>query len=524
MADIELKSFPFDSMKVLNEESGQMEDDREYEAEIFRNYFKKFLSNGVYFGHYKNYGENSMKVVLDIGLNIKVLKGAGFIEGADFENENDKIIVLERPSTGSRIDRIVVQMNTSLDKRNTNLIVKKGNGTTPAELTRTENIYEICLAEVTVKSTTNLTEEDIVDKRLDKTLCGIVNSLISVDGEEIYQNFQDYIDEVTENLVRKDQDSVINGNVVANSVKDMNNKSLSTNDFDNTYKTKLDGIDNGANKYVLPTATSSILGGVKVGSNITNNSATISLTKNNVVNALGYTPPTTNTTYGVATTSNNGLMSAGDKTKLNSVDSGANKTVVDSSLSSSSTNPVQNKVVTSFIDAIENEYMPKTGGRFINGNVIFGTGGAAETIISGSTGNIKSEYTNSQVVDNAPNLYITNTTSNFRRSASSSKRYKKNITETIEDKLDPERLYDLPVKQFKYKEGYLSQESKRHNENILGFIVEDLQEIYECAVEYNEDETPEMWNYKVMIPAMLKLIQKQHKEIEELKSIVKKGV
>ena len=50
---VTLKSFPFDSMEVLNEESGKMEDDRLYEAEIFRKYFAKFLSNGVYFGQYK---------------------------------------------------------------------------------------------------------------------------------------------------------------------------------------------------------------------------------------------------------------------------------------------------------------------------------------------------------------------------------------------------------------------------------------------------------------------------------------
>ena len=46
-------------------------------------------------------------------------------------------------------------------------------------------------------------------------------------------------------------------------------------------------------------ATSSVFGLVKTGSNITNSSGTISLTKDNVVSALGYTPPTTNTTYSV---------------------------------------------------------------------------------------------------------------------------------------------------------------------------------------------------------------------------------
>lgn len=66
-------------------------------------------------------------------------------------------------------------------------------------------------------------------------------------------------------------------------------------------KQKLDGIATGANNYTytLPAATSSALGGVKIGSNITNSSGTISLTKANVTAALGYTPPTadTNTHY-----------------------------------------------------------------------------------------------------------------------------------------------------------------------------------------------------------------------------------
>ena len=48
----------------------------------------------------------------------------------------------------------------------------------------------------------------------------------------------------------------------------------------------------GTGDYVLPAATSSTLGGVKIGSNITVSSGTISLSKSNVTNALGYTPAT----------------------------------------------------------------------------------------------------------------------------------------------------------------------------------------------------------------------------------------
>lgn len=51
----------------------------------------------------------------------------------------------------------------------------------------------------------------------------------------------------------------------------------------------------------------------------------------------------------LVTTTTNGLMSSSDKTKLDGIDTGATKITVDSALSSSSTNPVQNKTVTNAI-------------------------------------------------------------------------------------------------------------------------------------------------------------------------------
>lgn len=52
----------------------------------------------------------------------------------------------------------------------------------------------------------------------------------------------------------------------------------------------------------------------------------------------------------VATTSANGLMSKADKTKLDDIEKGANKTTIDSAMSGSSVNPVQNKVIKQYID------------------------------------------------------------------------------------------------------------------------------------------------------------------------------
>lgn len=77
------------------------------------------------------------------------------------------------------------------------------------------------------------------------------------------------------------------GNTISTTyVKAVSGKGLSTNDYTTAEKSKLAGLSN----YTLPTATSTVLGGVKIGSNITISSGVISVNKANVTAALGYTP------------------------------------------------------------------------------------------------------------------------------------------------------------------------------------------------------------------------------------------
>lgn len=61
-----------------------------------------------------------------------------------------------------------------------------------------------------------------------------------------------------------------------------------------------------------------------------------------------------NTVYGNATASAAGLMSAADKAKLDGVAAGSNHVTVDAELSTTSTNPVQNKVVKAALDGKSN--------------------------------------------------------------------------------------------------------------------------------------------------------------------------
>lgn len=59
-------------------------------------------------------------------------------------------------------------------------------------------------------------------------------------------------------------------------------KGLSTNDYTTTEKTKLAGIATGANNYTLPTASGTVLGGIKVGSNLTISNGVLSAVQGEV--------------------------------------------------------------------------------------------------------------------------------------------------------------------------------------------------------------------------------------------------
>lgn len=87
-------------------------------------------------------------------------------------------------------------------------------------------------------------------------------------------------------------------------------------------KIKLDGIANNANNYSLPTASSTIKGGITLGYSQNDKNYPVAL--DNSGKAYVNVPWTdTNTTYDLATSTNNGLMSSADKAKIDGISSGA---------------------------------------------------------------------------------------------------------------------------------------------------------------------------------------------------------
>lgn len=145
----------------------------------------------------------------------------------------------------------------------------------------------------------------------------------SFDTTAIEGSIQEVADDLAQEILDRTQaDTTINNNVSSNAtaianeveratgveetlnsnitqlqtqkVDKVEGKGLSTNDYTTPEKNKLAAIEAEANKYVLPAATASALGGVKIGSNITlANGGTISITKANVTSALGVDPTTT---------------------------------------------------------------------------------------------------------------------------------------------------------------------------------------------------------------------------------------
>lgn len=113
-----------------------------------------------------------------------------------------------------------------------------------------------------------------------------------------------------------------------------------------------------------------------------------------------------------------------------------------------------------------------------------------------------------------------------KTSKTSSRRFKDSITTDLDEELNPEHLYNIDVVQFKYKKDYFTnRDDIRYRKNLIGLIAENVYDNYKIAADWHVDEESgkilvDAWNEQYIVPAMLKLIQEQHKEIEKLKQII----
>ena len=160
--------------------------------------------------------------------------------------------------------------------------------------------------------------------------------------------------------------------------------------------------------YTLPTASSSVLGGVKIGSNITLSSGVISLTKDNVTSALGYTPPTSNTTYSAGT----GLTLTGTSFSLSNsgVTAGSYGPTANVSGSNGTTINVPQITVDAMgrVTSVTNRVYTSVDNNTTYG--VVGANGSTGLVKNGSSVTSASGYTACPIISGVPYYKDTNTT------------------------------------------------------------------------------------------------------------------
>ena len=146
--------------------------DRTYNADDYSDNLSVVISNGVL-----RSTNDDLKVTAS-GLTLSVAAGRGWINGKYFFNDSAYALpALTPPTGGSRIDRVVLRLNNTLQVRSISIQYLTGTAATSPvapTITRNENIYDLVLADVAISA--GATSVTITDQRGNADLCGWVYS------------------------------------------------------------------------------------------------------------------------------------------------------------------------------------------------------------------------------------------------------------------------------------------------------------------------------------------------------------
>lgn len=170
-----------------------------YDADDASGYLATRLS-GVYSA------EEDFAVTAQGGLSVQVSAGQAWVRPARFKGRS---IIMEQPATlsltaadavRSRIDRVVLRYDAAAKK--TSLLVLEGvpdsAGPAAPAITRTELIYDLCLAEIKRPAgSTAVTVADIYDTRADETVCGVMRDGVhGIPAATLIKKLRDEINKV----------------------------------------------------------------------------------------------------------------------------------------------------------------------------------------------------------------------------------------------------------------------------------------------------------------------------------------
>jgi parallel beta-helix repeat protein len=166
-------------------------DERLYTADEFAEYFRRVLTDGIFNG-----GTNLKVEASGTDIQTHIQPGYAWLQGYMYKVDSEPLFLRhEYPDSNlDRIDRVVIRLDKRLEHRYIKAIILTGTpaaNPTPPALTRDENIFEISLAQVRIKKGKSYIEPNqITDERLNPDVCGLVNSLIQVDTQTMFDQFK----------------------------------------------------------------------------------------------------------------------------------------------------------------------------------------------------------------------------------------------------------------------------------------------------------------------------------------------
>lgn len=151
-------------------------DDRVYTAEDVRKPYDTIFTDGVQ-PEADGTAGNSLEVTSIGGMTISVAAGNAKLGGAWFENTGAYNITLDAASDTDRYDCVILRNDDSDDVREPSIYIKSLNDfPTVADLTRDNDIYEVCLAAVFVPAL-SLNEAYVIDTREEGVLCNTMSGV-----------------------------------------------------------------------------------------------------------------------------------------------------------------------------------------------------------------------------------------------------------------------------------------------------------------------------------------------------------
>ena len=163
----------FYNNKVINGNN-----DREYSAEDIRKPYDVVFSDGIMPAADGTAGE-TLKVKSGGGMVISVNAGNAKLGGAWFENTALYNITLDSAASAVRYDCVILRNDDTDEVRAPSILIKSlSRIPTLADLTRTEKIYEVCIAYIRVPAlATSINDDNIIDTRDDGSLCNIMSGV-----------------------------------------------------------------------------------------------------------------------------------------------------------------------------------------------------------------------------------------------------------------------------------------------------------------------------------------------------------